>query len=159
MPRPRFPYLLKEVTRHGAMVYYVRSGKGPRTRVRGEYGSTDFKAAYYAAMGIGEPKKPRKTKTGTASRSGYIYFIGSGRHVKIGFASNVKKRLGGLQVGHHEKLKVLHKEKGTIRDEARFHAQFAHLRQRGEWFSLHGELAEYIGQAPPDPEQERNVIL
>jgi len=39
MSRPRPPYLLKQVTRHGRVVWYVRRGKGPRIRIRGEYGT------------------------------------------------------------------------------------------------------------------------
>lgn len=49
MPRPRPPYLLRETTRHGAVVWYFRRGDGPRIRIRGEYGSLEFMAAYHAA--------------------------------------------------------------------------------------------------------------
>ena len=34
MPRPRPPHLVQQITRHGAVVWYVRKGKGPRTRSR-----------------------------------------------------------------------------------------------------------------------------
>ena len=49
MPRPRPPYLLRETSRHGAVVWYFRRGDGPRIRIRGEYGSPEFMAAYHAA--------------------------------------------------------------------------------------------------------------
>lgn len=54
MPRHRLPYLHKETSRHGKTVWTVRMGKGPRTRIRGEYGSPEFRAAYDAAI-AGEP--------------------------------------------------------------------------------------------------------
>ena len=50
MARPRPPYLLKERTRHGATAWYVRKGDGPRTRIKGVYGSPEFMAAYEAAI-------------------------------------------------------------------------------------------------------------
>jgi hypothetical protein len=39
MPKPRPPHLHHEETRHGAHVWYVRKGHGPRTRLKPEYGS------------------------------------------------------------------------------------------------------------------------
>jgi integrase len=50
MPKPRPPYLLREINRHGNPVWYVRKGDGPRIRIRGEYDSPQFKAAYQAAL-------------------------------------------------------------------------------------------------------------
>ena len=50
MPKPRPPYLHQQVTRHGAVVWYVRRDHGPRTRIRAEYGSTEFWAQYRAAL-------------------------------------------------------------------------------------------------------------
>lgn len=34
MPRPRPPHLHRQVTRRGEVVWYVRIGHGPRTRIR-----------------------------------------------------------------------------------------------------------------------------
>ena len=66
MPRPRPPHLHREQTRHGAVVWYVRVGKGPRIRLRHAYGSPDFTAAYQAAV-AGEmmPAAASKVPTGT----------------------------------------------------------------------------------------------
>jgi integrase len=54
MPRPRPPYLVREVTRHGTTVWYVRRGgngtRGRRIRLRGEFGSPEFMNAYQAAL-------------------------------------------------------------------------------------------------------------
>jgi hypothetical protein len=49
MPRPRPPYLSREVTRHGKSVWYVRVD-GKRSRLRAEYGTTEFEAQYRAAL-------------------------------------------------------------------------------------------------------------
>jgi hypothetical protein len=56
MPRPRPHYLLRERTRHGLTVWYVRKGDGPRIRIHGEYGSAAFMAEYRAAVNANSPK-------------------------------------------------------------------------------------------------------
>jgi integrase len=58
MPRPRPPHLHREITRHRKAVWYVRIGKGPRIRLKAEFGSDDFAAEYQAAI-TGTPR-PRK---------------------------------------------------------------------------------------------------
>lgn len=50
MPRPRYQYVQREVSRHGTVSWYFRVGDGPRTRLRGEYGSKEFIAAWQALM-------------------------------------------------------------------------------------------------------------
>lgn len=50
MPRPRPPFLHRQQTRHKKFVWYVRRGDGPRIRVRGEFGTGEFNAAYHAAV-------------------------------------------------------------------------------------------------------------
>jgi integrase len=50
MPRPRPPYLHRELTRHGKAVWYVRVGKAPRIRLRAQFGSPEFGAEYQAAV-------------------------------------------------------------------------------------------------------------
>lgn len=65
MPRPRPPYLHREVTRHGATVWYVRKGDGPRIRIRGEYGSEAFLTAYRAAVAGTPLPPPDKAAAGT----------------------------------------------------------------------------------------------
>jgi integrase len=57
MPRPRPPYLSREVTRHGTAVWYVRRN-GKRTRLRTKYGTPEFEAEYRAAL-AGNPKNDK----------------------------------------------------------------------------------------------------
>ena len=58
MPKPRFPNLYRERTRHGRMVWYVRCGHGPRTRLTAEYGSSEFMSEYLAAIDGESPLTP-----------------------------------------------------------------------------------------------------
>lgn len=63
MPRPRPPHIQREKTRHGTVVWYHRIDDGPRTRIRGEFGSDEFMAAYRAAESgtpLEAPRKPGK---------------------------------------------------------------------------------------------------
>jgi integrase len=50
MSRPRPPHLHREFTRHKKPVWYVRVGKGPRIRLRADYGTPEFDAEYQAAF-------------------------------------------------------------------------------------------------------------
>lgn len=65
MPRARPPHLHREITRHNRVVWFVRIGKGPRTRIRGEYGSAEFTEAYQAAINGVPPAAPRKAAKGS----------------------------------------------------------------------------------------------
>lgn len=55
MPKPRKPYLCRQITRHGKTVWYVRIGKGPRIRLTARYGTEEFNEQYKDAL---EGKKP-----------------------------------------------------------------------------------------------------
>jgi integrase len=65
MPRPRPPYLQRHRTQHGRVVWYVRIGRGSRTRIRAPFGTPEFDAEYQAAL----TGKPRPRKTGTEAGS------------------------------------------------------------------------------------------
>lgn len=63
MPRPRPPHLIRETTRHGKAVWYVRATIGTRRRVRlkAEFGTPEFWSQYHAAI-AGE-LRPTESKT------------------------------------------------------------------------------------------------
>src|SRR5207248_4458012 len=65
MPRPRPPHLHREANRHGTMVWYVRVGKGPRVRIKAEYGTPEFEAAYHAALNGELPQPAAKAARGS----------------------------------------------------------------------------------------------
>lgn len=54
MPRPRPPYLHREITRHGRIIWYVRINRGDRIRLRAVFGTEAFWNEYQAAVG-GQP--------------------------------------------------------------------------------------------------------
>ncbi len=64
MPRPRPPYLSREVNRHGNAVWYVRRS-GKRTRLRSKYGTPEFDAEYQAAL-AGKAKSHKRGPSNTS---------------------------------------------------------------------------------------------
>lgn len=66
MPRPRPPFLHRELSRHGRPCWYVRRGKGPRVRLPEAFGSDEFWAAYHAAV-VGEAVTSKKARTKSGS--------------------------------------------------------------------------------------------
>ena len=64
MPARRPPHLVREKTRHGRMVWYVRVGQGPRVRMLEEYGSNSFWRDYRLAV-EGLPKPQAGPEKGT----------------------------------------------------------------------------------------------
>lgn len=71
MPRPRPPHLVREVTRHGKLVWYARKGQGKRIRLPDSYGSEEFWAGYRAAL-EGTPVAPQN---GKASPNSFAWAI------------------------------------------------------------------------------------
>ncbi|WP_100693915.1 tyrosine-type recombinase/integrase [Bartonella sp. 1-1C] len=70
MPKPRPPHLVKQITQHGKIVWYVRIGHGQRRRVHGTYGTQEFIDNYKSSLaelhGIIPPKpKPGKLIEGS----------------------------------------------------------------------------------------------
>lgn len=76
-----------------------------------------------------------------STEQGYVYFARFGDRVKIGFTTNVKQRMGGIP---HDQ--VLGAVPGTMADEKRCHAAFAHLRITGEWFEPGQDLMDFIAE-------------
>lgn len=65
MPRPRKPFVQREVTRHGKTVWYFRRGDGPRIRLNGEYESPEWLADYDAALGGQKRQVVIRSQAGT----------------------------------------------------------------------------------------------
>ena len=86
----------------------------------------------------------------------HVYFIeaeGLGL-VKIGCADDARKRIGDLQVGCPVNLilrGVQHVDDASGHERS-LHRTFAHLRTRGEWFRIEGDLAALMDllAAPED---------
>src|ERR1700756_1314270 len=79
----------------------------------------------------------------------YVYFIqdtGTGV-IKIGWATDVERRIYGLQISAPSPLVLLAAIKGTHKTERSLHDRFADTRTFGEWFQPTPELLAYIETA------------
>lgn len=65
MPRQRPLHLHREISRHGKAVWYARIGKGPRIRLKAEYGTPEFDAEFNAAINGEEKPEPTKAIKGS----------------------------------------------------------------------------------------------
>lgn len=82
-----------------------------------------------------------------------VYFIRCQRFVKIGISKNPVTRLQQIRKGggsHFPRLldvetsELVATERGGFEREKELHAEFAHLRHTGEWFTEAPELTGYI---------------
>lgn len=76
-----------------------------------------------------------------------VYFVRQGvtGNVKIGYAADVTKRMSGLQVGQHLRLRLMRLFDGSLADEKNLHARFRHLAISGEWFRFHPDMMDDVG--------------
>lgn len=78
MPRPRKPYIQKETTRHGKVVWYFRRDKEKRIRLPGVFGSKEFNDAYNFAL-AGSPVEPKEKVSQSTMRWLVDRYYESGR--------------------------------------------------------------------------------
>jgi transcriptional regulator with XRE-family HTH domain len=76
-----------------------------------------------------------------------VYFIrrSTDGKIKIGFATDAKKRLALLQqhfrhLGFTDRLSIVRLLEGTKKDEAQLHKRFRELREIGEWFTFSDDM-------------------
>lgn len=74
----------------------------------------------------------------------YIYFIGDGKHVKIGTSNSPKTRLATLQTSNPKKLELIYSMPGNKSLEKSLHSFFNQYHVENEWFRYEGSLFEFI---------------
>ena len=78
---------------------------------------------------------------------GYVYVVQSihGGAVKVGYSDDPVKRLGGLQTGHPQELRIIGLCRGNSATERDIHKALKRHHARGEWFDgtpeCHKELS------------------
>jgi hypothetical protein len=79
-------------------------------------------------------------------KRGYVYFIAtqSERAVKIGWSTNIAKRLDILQSANPEKLRLVGVVQAGKAKEAEYHKRFGGHRIRGEWYRLPGPIRSFL---------------
>jgi hypothetical protein len=95
----------------------------------------------------GGRKAPPRPPSKRGMQQGWIYLMlaKGAKAIKIGFSTKYpSSRKRTLQTGNPHELKLLMLVQGTLRDEQRYHEQFAHLRIRGEWFKDCPEIRDFF---------------
>jgi hypothetical protein len=78
---------------------------------------------------------------------GWIYFIGDGELVKIGYsADDPGRRLEQLQTGNPRPLRLIAQYRGERYHERYLHQRFDGHHVRGEWFQLTPEILAFLSQ-------------
>ena len=104
MPRPRMPYVQKQVTQHGKVVWYFRRGSGQRVRLWAAYGSPEFVREYQAALQDRSIEPQPKANGGTLSwlirqymqSSAWQSLAAGTRAQRGGLLRNVEKQAGDV---------------------------------------------------------------
>jgi hypothetical protein len=80
---------------------------------------------------------------------GHVYVIGFADYVKIGWSTNVRRRLFDIQKNALEKL-VLYSVFATKEaTERTLHRRFKSLKLHGEWFALTHSLKDWVKNGCP----------
>lgn len=79
---------------------------------------------------------------------GVVYFIQCGEFVKLGFTTDLGRRLSGYLMHTPYDVKVLASMPGDRRLEKSLHRRFVKHHHRGEWFRLSSEILDYINDLP-----------
>ena len=104
----------------------------------------------------------------------YVYFLADDRHtradgatlIKIGRSHTPEQRAKALQIGNGRRLRLLGWVPARDQTEKMLHEAFAHLRERGEWFAVTGDVVALIEAVCEEAERrelvgqlERSVAL
>ena len=94
MPKPRWPHLLREVSRHGTVRWVVRVGHGPRIALEGEYGTREFEDEYHAAIKLGGQHADRNIKANSTGTLSWLVarYQGSSAWAALAQATQKKRR-------------------------------------------------------------------
>ena len=74
----------------------------------------------------------------------WVYFISSGRYVKIGTAINVRRRLYTVRVAAPEQAWLIALTEGGKDKESKLHDDMRPWHYRGEWFVLNADVERAI---------------
>lgn len=89
----------------------------------------------------------------------YLITVEGQNYCKIGFTSNVEKRLSAIQTSNPFKCTVKYVITGDVSREKSLHERFKKYRLNGEWFSFNEEINNYFFNSCNDTSQSYRVSL
>ena len=93
-------------------------------------------------------QRPVQTVMVAAGTKPVVYFVQAGKSgpIKIGFATDLTKRIASLQTGCPDDLRLLAVVDGGREVERRMHNRVAGDRIRGEWFRPTAEVLALVAE-------------
>ena len=141
---PELPQYVSEYRdRHGKVRYRFRR-KGISRPINANPGSPAFKAIVAECL---EGWRPAACCLITYPEGSVVYFVGADEGsgaVKIGWSTDLKKRMSALNTGSSRALTLLAWVRGGRVVEAHFHKAFKASRVNGEWFKRTPDLVALI---------------
>jgi hypothetical protein len=98
---------------------------------------TEKQWIYIRHLVLANRRKPKKVKY----QKFYLYAVSDGCAIKLGYSSNIKKRIAAMQTGHPIDLVLEWRyytgrsKYGAAKAERMLHRHCSQHRLRGEWFS------------------------
>jgi hypothetical protein len=79
---------------------------------------------------------------------GFVYFVQSGDDglIKIGYTSDIRKRISSIKTCTPTPIKLLGYIEGDYLTERELHKKFKKYNSRGEWFTCTKEIIDYINE-------------
>lgn len=77
----------------------------------------------------------------------YVYFLQTGCFIKIGTAVDIRRRHSDIQGNNPKPVRLIHYYHGSAVEERAMHARFSAFREGREWFTLAGDLLDYLDEA------------
>lgn len=141
MPRKNLPYVNSYRDRNGKKRHYLRRKGMPQVPLLGRIGSKAFLKAYEGAMATTPELMPNLDRLKAA---GHIYYLQDVSFIKIGFASDVGRRMDSYAT-HRAQVILLGAHPGTRADEKALHEKFKPWRlDSREWFRRCPEILDHI---------------
>lgn len=83
-------------------------------------------------------------KTSPKRNPPMVYLIRSGKYIKIGMTTDIRRRIETLQIGNPIKLVLVGLIPGGTKAEREFQDKFGDGLHRGEWFKITPDLKAFI---------------
>jgi hypothetical protein len=92
--------------------------------------------------------RPEPIQYPQPAKPSWVYFVRIGDLIKIGYSTHLEQRFRDLRPDE-----VLGVVSGTLQDERRCQAAFAHLQEHGEYFRPGADLLAFIADVASPPKR------
>lgn len=93
----------------------------------------------------------------TKSNNGIVYLIQQNKFLKIGFTTDLEKRLKDYQT-HNANFELLYSIQGTRSLEKGLHNKFNHFRYNNEWFFYNDEIIDLFRKYSKQNQYKSKII-